>query len=265
MFSCAFVFHIQARTTYIPTYENRLIMIEDGELDSLSNKSHALIMSSKDNVITCTLAQQVVSENLVREIKKAKSAAVWAAVAAGFSSANKGMARSQMTYGYDKGLAMEQYIDARENTYASLAASENAQTRAEGLKTLLLDIVIRNNSPKEMQITDMDRGLVWYILPYSEVRLPLLKDEECHFRVSSSHPLDENVKYINAIGSNALKKYTVGMETNYSWYIPVSKKTMKDFNFETDQRKGYIKIDKESMSMNYVSVEELRELKKRIK
>lgn len=261
VFVCIFAIHIQAKTTYIPTYDNRILLIENGEVDSLSNKAHALMMSSKDNLITCTLAQQVVSKELVRDIKKAKNAAGWAMVAASLSSVSEGMAQSQMNSGYDKGWAMQNYVDARENTNASLAASANSQARAEDLKTLLLDLVVKNDSQKEMLITDMDRGLVWFILPHREARLPLLKGEECHFRISSCNPLDENVKYINALGTSTLEKYPVSLETDISWYVPISNKTLKGLRFETDQQDGYIKIDKETMAMSIVSEEELNAVK----
>lgn len=261
IFVCFFSINIQAKTTYIPTYENRLLLIEDGEVDSLTNKAHSLMMSSKDGLITCTLAQQVVSQDLVRDIKRAKSSAGWAMVAAALSSASEGMAQSQMNNGYNKGWAMQNYVNARENTNASLAASADAKAQAEELKTLLLDLVVRNKSSKEMLITDMDRGLVWFVLPNCEVRLPLLKDEECHFRISSCNPLDEKVKYINALGTSTLEKYTVGLETDVSWFVPISNKVLKSLRFETDQRDGYIKIDKETMAMSVVSEEELKSIK----
>lgn len=155
-----------AKTTYIPTYANRMIMIENGTADTTTNKAHALAMPSRDGLVTCTLAQQVVSQDLVRDIKRAKNAAGWAMVGAAFSSFSEGMAKSQMDNGYyNKGWAMERYVDARENTNAQLAESAEAKRQAEELKTLLLDLVVRNNSAKEMLITDMDRGLVWFVLP----------------------------------------------------------------------------------------------------
>lgn len=261
MFIYFFAVHIQAKTTYIPTYDNRLLLIENGEVDSLTNKTYSLMMSSKDGLITCTLAQQVVSQELVREIKRAKNSAGWAMVAAALSSVNEGMAQSQMNSGYNKGWAMQNYVDARENTNASLAASADAKAQAEDLETLLIDLIVRNNSQKEMLITDMDRGLVWFVLPNCEVRLPLLKDEECHFRISSCNPLNENVKYIKALGTSTLKKHTVGLETDISWYVPISNKALKELRFETDQRNGYIKIDKETMAMSVVSEEDFKSIK----
>ena len=91
-----------------------------------------------------------------------------------------------------------------------------------------------------------------------------MKGEECHFRISSCNPLDENVKYINALGTSTLEKYTVGLETDISWYVPISNKALKGLRFETDQRNGYIKIDKETMSMSVVSEDEFKGIKNNI-
>ncbi len=251
--SCLLFIQVQAKTTYIPTYDNRLILIENGEVDSLSNQAHSLVMPSKDGLITCIIAQQIVSQDLVRDIKRAKNAAGWAMVAAALSGVNEGIAQSQMNSGYNQGWAVQNYVNARDNTKASLATSADMQAQAEDLKTLLVDLIVRNNSTTEMLITDMDRGLVWFVLPNCEVRLPLPKNEECHFRISSCNPLDENVKYINAIGTSTLEKYTIGMETPLFWYVPISKNTIKGLRFNTDQKNGHIKIDKESMAMSYIS------------
>ncbi|MBQ8458024.1 MAG: hypothetical protein IJ540_10530 [Prevotella sp.] len=259
---CLFICDAQAKTTYIPTYDNRITMIENGAIDSLTNQTHALSMQSKDGLITCVLAQQVVSEELVRDIKRAKSSEGWAMVAVALSSAGEGMARNQMNYSRNKGWAMQRYIDARENTNASLAASANAKAQAEDLKTLLIDLVVKNNSQKEMLITDMDRGAVWFILPNCEIRIPLLKDEEGHFRISSCNPLDENVKYINALGTSTLEKYTVGLETDMSWFVPISKKSKKGLRYDSDKEDGYMWINKETMVIKYLSEEEFKSIKK---
>ena len=261
LFASLFATFTQAKTTYIPTYDNRILLIENGEMDSLTNTKPSLVMPSKDRLITCTLAQQVVSEALVREIKRAKSAAGWSMAAAALSSVSEGVAQHQMERGRDKGWAMRSFVDSRELTNSSLAASADARAQADDLKTLLLDLVVRNNSQKEMLITDMDRGLVWFVLPNCEVRLPLLKNEECHFRISSCNPLDENVKYINVLGTSTLEKYTIGLETDIYWYVPISAKALKGLRFQTDQQEGYIKIDKETLAMSVISEEEFKTIK----
>lgn len=261
MCACILLPNAQARKTYIATYDNRLVLIENGVADTLANQAPALAMPSKDGLVSFTLVQQVVSQDLVREIKRAKRAAGWALVSAALSSASEGLSMAQMDSGYDKGWAMQEYVESNQQTNESLAQSERAKAKAESLKTLLLDLAVKNNSQKEMIVTDMDRGLVWFVLPGCEIRLPLPQDEECHLRISSCNPLDEHVKYVNALGTSSLSKYTVALETDDAWYIPVSESTLESLRFTTDQQDGYIRIDRESMAMSTVSDEDFKRIK----
>lgn len=73
--------------------------------------------------------------------------------------------------------------------------------------------------------------------------------------------MDENVKYINALGTSTLEKYNIELETDISWYVPLSPKVLKKLRFETEQKTGYIRIVKETMAMSVVSEEEFRTIK----
>ena len=86
----------QGKTTYIPSYANRLILIENGRIDTTENQQRVLSRPSQDGAITCSLVQQVVTPELVKAIKSAKSAAGWAMVAAGFSAASAGYSIGRM-------------------------------------------------------------------------------------------------------------------------------------------------------------------------
>ena len=241
---CLLTFVAQAKTTYIPNYNNKLIVIDSGRIDSIMNQQYSLSSMSQDGLISCAIVQQVVSPELVRSIKRAKSAAGWATVAAALSSASAGYSQGQMNTGRADGYTVSNYIDARELTRESLAESAGAKALANDLMTLLADLLIKNNSEKEMMVTDMDRGLVWFVLPHTEISLPLENGEESHFRISSCAPLDENVKYINATANSTLTKYTVGLETDMYWYVPLTDKNKKNLDFTTDRKEGYIRIDK---------------------
>ena len=240
------------KTTYIPTYDNRLIIIENGEVNTSENQQHMLEYASQDGLITCYINQQVVSEDLVRAIKKAKNKAGWDMVAASVLTVTTGVSEMQGYLGHGSNYNTLYYVDSRDDARESSAAAGNANSRVESLKTLLVDLVVRNNSEKEMLITDMDRGLMWFILPHNEAVVSLLKNQECHFRISSCSPLDENVKYINVTGNNTLEKYTVAMETEQYWYVPLNEKDARKLRFETNEKEGYVRIDKETLSMNYI-------------
>lgn len=258
---CLFPVWGLAKTTYIPTYVNRLIVIENGKLDSLVNQQRVLTFPSSDGLISCSIVQQVVSQDLVTSIKNAKRSAGWAMASAGISAASAGMAQGQMIAGRYNGYAVSNYIQSREQMQEAAATSMNAKEEAEALQALLVDFVVKNNSDKEMLITDMDKGLVWFVLPKNELVLPLAAGEECHFRISSCAPLDENVKYINAYADNTLEKYTIGLETDLYWYVPISDKAKEGLGFVSNLKDGYIKIDKENMKMSAISSDEFRSIK----
>ena len=67
--------------------------------------------------------------------------------------------------------------------------------------------------------------------------------------------------YINATANSTLAKYTVGLETNMYWYVPLTDKNKKNLEFTTDRKEGYIRIDKETMVMVAIGTEEFQEIK----
>ena len=251
----------QSKTTYIPSYANRLILIENGKIDTTENQQRVLSRPSQDGAITCSLVQQVVTPELVKAIKSAKSAAGWAMVAAGFSAASAGYSIGRMNSRPVDGFMVSNYVNAHELTGASLDYSASAMAQAEDLKMLYVDLLVKNDSEKELLITDMDKGLVWFVMPNNEMALHLSKGEEGHFRIAPCGALDENVKYINAVATSTLEKYTIGLETDLFWYIPMSEKAVQNLNFPTYIKGGYIRVDKESMRMKALSEEEFRTIK----
>lgn len=251
----------QSKTTYIPSYANRLILIENGKIDTTENQQRVLSRPSQDGAITCSLVQQVVTPELVKAIKSAKSAAGWAMVAAGFSAASAGYSIGRMNSRPVDGFMVSNYVNAHELTGASLDYSASAMAQAEDLKMLYVDLLVKNDSEKELLITDMDKGLVWFVMPHNEMALHLSKGEEGHFRIAPCGALDENVKYINAVATSTLEKYTIGLETDLFWYIPMSEKAVQNLNFPTYIKGGYIRVDKESMRMKALSEEEFRTIK----
>ena len=251
----------QGKTTYIPSYANRLILIENGKIDTIDNQQRVLARSSQDGAITCSLVQQVVTPELVKAIKSAKSAAGWAMVAAGFSAASAGYSIGRMNSRPVDGFMVSNYVNAHELTGAALDYSTSAMAQAEDLKMLYVDLLVKNDSEKELLITDMDKGLVWFVMPHNEMALHLSKGEEGHFRIAPCGALDENVKYINAVATSTLEKYTIGLETDLFWYIPMSEKAVQNLNFPTYIKGGYIRVDKESMRMKALSEEEFRTIK----
>ena len=256
-----FAIQAQGKTTYIPSYANRLILIENGKIDTTENQQRVLSLPSQDGTIRCSLVQQVVTPELVKAIKSAKSAAGWAMVAAGSSAASAGYSIGRMNSRPVDGFMVSNYVNAHELTGASLDYSASALAQAEDLKMLYVDLLVKNDSEKELLITDMDKGLVWFVMPHNEMALHLSKGEEGHFRVAPCSALDENVKYINAVATSTMEKYTIGLETDLFWYIPMTEKAVQTLQFPTYVKDGYIRVDKETMRMKALTKEEFNTVK----
>lgn len=256
-----FAIQAQGKTTYIPSYANRLILIENGKIDTTENQQRVLSLPSQDGTIRCSLVQQVVTPELVKAIKSAKSAAGWAMVAAGFSAASAGYSIGRMNSRPVDGFMVSNYVNAHELTGASLDYSASALAQAEDLKMLYVDLLVKNDSEKELLITDMDKGLVWFVMPHNEMALHLSKGEEGHFRIAPCSALDENVKYINAVATSTMEKYTIGLETDLFWYIPMTEKAVQTLQFPTYVKDGYIRVDKETMRMKALTKEEFNTVK----
>ncbi|MBQ9294287.1 MAG: hypothetical protein IJ219_05085 [Bacteroidaceae bacterium] len=255
---------LQAKTTYIPTYYNRILAIENGQIDSLSGRQHLLQLDSRDRLVSFAIAHQEVSPDLVKAIKQAKRAAGWTGVASGLMVGASTFSDVQLIRGKSRGYI----VGAIEGQYASgglAAASADAYAQARELKTLMVDLIVTNHSDKEIQITDMDQGLVWYVMPQKDIALPLLKGEECHFRISpAAHP-DENVKYINVLTDSYLEKYTIALETDMYWYVPISDRAKQGLGFDCPMEEGYIKVNKESLRMNAIATDDFKAIKASLK
>lgn len=261
-FVISFVFAccLQAKTTYIPTYYNRILAIENGQMDSLMNFQQILELDTQDKSVSYAIVHQAVSPELVKAIKQAKRAAGWASAASLLAVGGSTFSEVQLIRGRSRGYVVGA-IEGQAASNGLAATSADAYAQAEELKDLMVDLIVTNHSEKEMQITDMDRGLIWYVLPQKEIALSLLKGEECHFRISPSSPSDENVKYINVLTDSYLEKYTLALETEMFWYVPISEKTKNNLRFDSPLEDGYIKIDKETLKMSEVTPENFKAIK----
>jgi hypothetical protein len=159
------------------------------------------------------------------------------------------------------GFMVSNYVNAHELAGASLDYSASAMAQAEDLKMLYVDLLVKNNSEKELLITDMDNGLVWFVMPHNEMALHLSKGEEGHYRIAPCGALDENVKYVNAVATSTLEKYTIGLESDLFWYVPMSENAVRNLHFPYYNKGEYIRIDKETMQMKAISEEEFRTIK----
>ena len=251
-----------AKTTYIPAYFNTLVILDNGKVDSVQNYQRILEYDTEDGLVSISILQQYVTPELVKEIKQMKRTEGWASVAAGLSAFSSGYSKGQMYSGRVTGYNVRNYIESRDNMNQSIYLAESANATAESLMELMVDVLIRNNSEKEILINDMERGLTWFVMPKGDVIIPAQKDESMNLRISSVNPLDEKIRYAHFLSTSKMRKYDLKHETDSFWYINNNLSARKTFHCTDDNNEGYLKIDKETMYTIVISEDELKNIKK---
>lgn len=251
-----------AKTTYIPNYDNKIIVIDAGKVDSVISYHRVLDYTTSDGLISCSIVQQVVTPDLVKEIKRMKRTAGWAATASVLGAVSSGISSAQLSSGRANGNDVINYVNSREITNQSLDMSADASAKAEELMDLMIDLMVRNNSDKEILVNDMTTGQNWFVLPKSFTYISIRKDENVSLRVSPVAHLDENVRYFHIASTSQVKKYELSHETDTHWYIPNQHSARKNFHCQNDGAKdGYIRIDKETMQGTIITEAELKAIK----
>ncbi len=251
-----------AKTTYIPAYFNTLVILDNGKVDSVQNYQRILEYDTEDGLVSISILQQYVTPELVKEIKQMKRTEGWASVAAGLSAFSSGYSKGQMYSGRVTGYNVRNYIESRDNMNQSIYLAESANAAAESLMELMVDVLIRNNSEKEILINDMERGLTWFVMPKGDVIIPAQKDESMNLRISSVNPLDEKIRYAHFLSTSKMRKYDLKHETDSFWYVNNNLSARKTFHCTDDNNEGYLKIDKETMYTIVISEDELKNIKK---
>lgn len=251
-----------AKTTYIPAYFNTLVILDNGKVDSVQNYQRILEYDTEDGLVSISILQQYVTPELVKEIKQMKRTEGWASVAAGLSAFSSGYSKGQMYSGRVTGYNVRNYIESRDNMNQSIYLAESANATAESLMELMVDVLIRNNSEKEILINDIERGLTWFVMPKGDVIIPAQKDESMNLRISSVNPLDEKIRYAHFLSTSKMRKYDLKHETDSFWYINNNLSARKTFHCTDDNNEGYLKIDKETMYTIVISEDELKNIKK---
>ena len=137
---------VQAKSTYLPQYDNRLVVIDNGKVDSVSNYRSMLEYTTDDGLVSCCVLQQIVTPELIDQIKKMKRAEGWASVAAGFGALSAGFSMGQLYSGRINSFYVRNYIESKNIMYSSLALADAANESTKDLMDLMMDVLIKNNS-----------------------------------------------------------------------------------------------------------------------
>ena len=134
----------------------------------------------------------------------------------------------------------------------------SANAKAE--QTLGIDMWIDNTTDSELMVCDMERGLVWWILPRQSMQLKLNNPEASRLRISDAQ--NRAVRYVSALAGSKVTKYEIDLETDEYWYSPVYKPNEPHDSFGLIK---YIRFSKRDYSETDIMPADFKELKKSLK
>lgn len=196
------------KTTYLPSYRSYIHIVEKDDTISVANMMPDLELSDRNSFFTIRIEHEDVTKEKVRAIKRAKRAAGWATFSAVMSGISTAFSSNSL-----------EYLIRSSNTQltAELASIYSANAIAEEI--LGVYVWIDNTTNGELMVNDMDRGLMWCILPNQSLKLKVNNPEACRLRISDAK--SDFIRYASVIAGSKVTKWTIAYEDEDCWIVPV--------------------------------------------
>ena len=195
----------EAKTTYLARYQNYVHIIEKGDTLVTTNNLPKIEMNDPAGMFHIGIVHEEMSEEHVKAIKRAKRAAGWAAVSATTSAISAVFSQNRL-----------QYYLRSETAFAAAELSELYSIEANQEQHLNMIAWIDNLTDEEMMVCDMERGLVWYILPRQTLELTTHNPDLLSLRISDIHHI--RVRYATIAAGSIVEKKEIA-KTDGDWLL----------------------------------------------
>lgn len=248
MFLLSFV-DAYSKTTYIPKYRSYLHIVMGNDTLSATTNLDTLELVDPTGLFVLRIDQENVTKEKVKAIKRRKTAAGWATFSAVMSCVSTVFSNNSL-----------QFWVRSTNTQIAATMADIYTANAKEEQTLGIDLWIDNTSDGELMVSDMERGLTWWILPQQSIQLRLNNPDASRLRISD--PQSRMVRYALAVAGSKMTKWEIDLETDEYWYSPVYKPNVPHDSFSLLH---YIRIDKRNYSEEIISTDDFRNIKRAFK
>lgn len=245
-----------ARTTYIPQYFS-MITVDNGNIIVNDSSMTRDLYYESNSKYSITVLQDEVTPERIKKIKRQKASEGWSAAAAILSGISSGL--NPLNNAQD----IRFYVESRETMYSAAMHSMISRIKAETLKCLDISIIIDNYSDEEITVNDMNRGLLWYIKPHSNLTLSAGTPEINDFRIANNSTSNKFINYVTVQTANCLSKFDIEYENEKCWVIPQYGDIYSDL-YLSKEITGYKIIYKETMEFDIVSKKDWKTIQKEL-
>ena len=124
-----------------------------------------------------------------------------------------------------------------------------------------IEIQVSNTNDCEMMVADVERGLVWYVLPGHTCTLQLNNPDAAILRISDAKNTDNSICYATLTGGSSITKEEIVYEDDD--YLVVKHIEDIDNIYSSFKPSEYYCIDKDDYTETPYSFNQLKELKEK--
>ena len=230
---------ILAKTTYIPTYMSYLHIVTGIDTLAVTNNLDTLVLADPEGMFVLRIDHEDMTKEKVKAIKRAKRAAGWATFSAVMSGVSTAFSDNSL-----------EYMVRSTNTQITATIADIYSANAKAEQTLGIDMWIDNTTDSELMVCDMERGLVWWILPRQSMQLKLNNPEASRLRISDAQ--SRVVRYVSALAGSKVTKWEVAWENDNFWIVPVRK---EGGYYKPIYIAYYLKINKNNYAEETMSID----------
>ena len=242
---CMLVTSTYGKTTYIPAYRSYIHIVNVADtISAASSVLGDMELSEENGMFTISIEHEDVTKDKVKAIKRAKRTAGWAIASAVLSGVSAAFSNNSL-----------QYLVRSTNAQIASQLAGFYSATANNEQKLKIDMWIHNTSNEELMVNDLERGLLWYILPQHSLHITMNNPDAANLRISNIE--NNTIRYVAAMAGSMLNKWEVGWEDDNSWIVAVYKKQVIEYE-QYESLDKYRRISKTDYSETDMSIEEFR-------
>lgn len=198
--------HVSCFAEYIPTYAN-YIQIVDGN-DTIFNRNclEDLEMISQDGSVIVSVQQEIVDKVKIKDIKRARRQKRLAVAAVVLRSIH--MVLNPIRNKHELLHYINDCFALRTDVHFLAVAKANEASE----KILDVEFIVENITDKEIQVSNVESGLTWYVLPQGALHLKASNPDVANLRIANTDPFNMAVKYVFIAAASKVENKSVKFE-----------------------------------------------------
>lgn len=249
-----------AKITYLPNYYSHTTLEEDQIIYQDSSITKELTMPASDQRISVVVMHDTVTKERVKAIKRYRAAEILSGMAIAISSVSA--MYSTVTVPLTPIDALRQAVNYSNSLAIIGSASFNmflSEYSADILQKLPVNIIVCNNTDREITVNDLVRGLFWYVRPYYTLTLSVGNPEINNLRIAYADTNEPRPCYVEIEAANVLERVDLLYEDEQYWVYGKD-----EYKYKETVTKYYIK-DKSNMTCRVVSKKQVDSLIQNLK